>query len=183
MKEKIINNIALITPRLSCHYANLDNKNLVINLYNEKGSTDFLHGINAEQDFELGKKCYPDYKNFGSYLIFENDTNKFIGFGGIQKQEPMRDGSLVLEDEIEFLIMISKYFGGLGYAYEFSSIFLKKFFTLFPHLTIPARVNKENLACIKLLTKLGFKRVGEVDYGNYGNKFDLYRIDHKQLII
>jgi RimJ/RimL family protein N-acetyltransferase len=175
------NQIAFQTPRLEAHFANLNNKNLVLDLYNQKESGQFLEGVSGEQDFNLALKCYNSYQNIGSYLIFENQSKNFVGFGGVQIQEPMQDGSLALNDDIEFLIMISKQFSGFGYASEFSSIFLKNFFNVFPNLTIPARVNKDNAACIKLLTKLGFIYEGETSYHKQENKFHLLRIN-KELI-
>jgi len=168
-------NIFFKTSRLQACLADNDNKKYVIDLYNQKDSKEFLEGIDGELDFKLAVDCYNSYQNIGSYLFFENESKNFVGFGGVQKQEPMLDGTLALEDEIEFLIMISKQFSGLGYAYEFSTIFLERFFNVFPYLTIPARVNKENIVCIKLLQKLGFIHEGEVSYRHYNNKFNLFR--------
>ena len=173
----MLDNIVFNTLRLQAYMANLHNKKYVIDLYNQKDSKEFLEGIDGELDFKLAMDCYDSHQNLGSYLFFENESKNFVGFGGVQRQEPMLDGTLALEDEIEFLIMVSKQFAGFGYAYEFSSIFLEKFFSVFPDLTVPARVNKENIACIKLLQKLGFIYEREVGYRHYNNKFNLFRVN------
>lgn len=170
------NKIAFQTPRLTAHFIDESNKNHVIELYSRPENIEMVHGINAEADIRLSIECYELYKNIGAYLIFENDSNKFVGIGGIQKQEPMNDGSFAMQDcDIEFLIVTHKEFGGRGYASEFCSAFFEKLFELFPNLTVPARVNKNNASCIKLLSKFGFIEAGEVDYHSYGNKFLLLK--------
>ncbi len=170
------NDIAFHTPRLQAHFINQQNKNHVFELYARKENTEFLEGISAELDIQLGIECYGRYNNIGSYLIFENHSNKFVGIGGMQLQEPMVDGSLSITDhDIEFLIILEKEFGGIGYASEFCDAFFNKCFSAFPTLTLPARTDKTNSACIKLLKKFGFAEVGEVDYHVYGNKFSLLK--------
>lgn len=169
--------IAFQTPRLSAHFIDDLNQNLVFDLYSRKENIKFLEGISAENDVRLSRECYDSYNDLGAYLIFENTNKKFIGIGGIQKQEPMSDGSFAMSDEVEFLILMHQEFCGFGYAAEFCSDFFKIFFAAFPQIQVPARVQKENLACLKLLKKFGFEEIGEVDYHKYGNKFALLKND------
>ncbi len=174
MKNKIV----FQTSRLTAVFIDELNQDHIIDLYNRKENIEFIEGINAELDIKLGLECYASYQGIGSYLIFENSSNKFIGIAGIQKQEPMIDGSFSISDcDIEFLIVTHAEFNGRGYASEFCSAFFEKLFTLFPTLLIPARVDKNNAACIKLLTKFGFRDEGEVDYHKQGNKFALLKVD------
>ena len=168
------NQIIFKTARLNAKLMNDVNSHHIIDLYNHKENIEFIEGIKVEEDIRLSIECYKSYKNMGAYLIFENATNNFIGVGGIQKQETMSDGSFAMPNhDIEFLIIMHKEFNGKGYASEFCTVFFQKLFELFPDLKVPARVNKNNLACIGLLKKFGFKEVGEVDYHVYGNKFAL----------
>lgn len=166
------------TDRLRLQPINENNKNYVFELYERKENIEFLHGINAEADIKLSLECYENYKNIGAYLIFENESDNFIGFGGIQKQEPMFDGSFSMQShDVEFLIILNNEFKGKGYATEFCDEFFKKLFAAFPTLIVPARVDKNNLSCIKLLKKFGFCEEGEADYHIYGNKFNLLKIN------
>lgn len=172
------NKIAFQTPRLSAHFIDDSNQNHVIELYARPENIELVHGISAEADIRLSIECYEAYKNIGAYLIFENNSKKFIGIGGIQKQEPMPDGLFAMSNcDIEFLIVTHKEFNGFGYASEFCAAFFAKLFESFPELQIPARVNKANSSCIKLLKKFGFNEEGEVDYHSYGNKFALLKTD------
>jgi RimJ/RimL family protein N-acetyltransferase len=164
------------TARLTAKTIDDSNKKYVLDLYGRKENVEFLHGISAEEDIRLSQECYASYDGIGAYLIFENETNNFVGVGGIQKQELMQDGSYaMLEHDIEFLIILNHEFKGRGYASEFCDKFFKKLFSTFPNLHIPARVNKENSACIKLLKKFGFNEDGETYYHNYNNKFTLLK--------
>lgn len=167
--------IAFTTERLEAHFLTEENQQFVIDLYDKKESGHFLEGIDAMKDIELVMQCYKENNNIGAYLIFCKETGKFIGFGGVQNQEFLRDGSLALADKIEFLIMVDSKQGGRGYGYEFSEAFLKMFFENFPAATLAARVNKENSACLKLLGKVGFVQKGEICYRDHGNKFYLLR--------
>lgn len=169
--------IAFTTDRLEARFLTPQNQQLVIDLYNADGSTQYLEGLDVMKDIELVKKCYKENQNVGSYLFFCKKNNEFIGFGGVQNQESLNDGSLALSDKIEFLIMVGAKHAGLGYGYEFSSEFLKFFFDNFPEISVPARVNKENIACIKLLRKLGFVGYGEVAYRNWDTRFYLLRMN------
>jgi len=169
--------IAFTTDRLEAHFLTPQNQHFVIDLYNADGSTQYLEGLDVMKDIELVKKCYQENQNVGSYLFFSKKNNEFIGFGGVQNQESLNDGSLALSDKIEFLIMVASKNAGLGYGYEFSSAFLRFFFNNFPEISVPARVNKENFACIKLLRKLGFSSDGDVAYRDWGTKFNLLRIN------
>lgn len=171
-------NVIFQTERLQARFVDHSNEKHVIDLYSKKENVEFLEGIDVEADIRLSKECYDAYKKFGSYLIFENKTDKFIGFGGIQKQEPMADGSLALTShDVEFLILIDREAVGKGYAYEFCSAFFSQLFNSFSNLSVPARVDKKNSSCIGLLKKLGFVLEGEIDYHIYGNKFFLFRLD------
>lgn len=175
--------IAFTTNRLNAYFLTAQNQHCVINLYNKKESAEFLAGVDVMKDIELVHQCYLENKNIGAYLFFCNQTHEFIGFGGVQNQEPLQDGSLALQDKIEFLIMVDGKYCGRGYAQEFSSAFLDLFFTNFPQATIPARVNKENVSCRRLLEKIGFKKEGEAAYRNWDQKFDLMRADISSLVI
>jgi len=174
-KYSTASNIAFTTKRLEAQFLTAANQQFVIDLYNQKESGQFLEGVDVMKDIELVMQCYKDNNNIGAYLIFCKETKKFIGFGGVQNQEFLSDGSLALADKIEFLIMVDSKQGGLGYGYEFSEAFLKFFLEKFPDQTLAARVNKENSACLKLLSKVGFIQKGEVCYRDRGNKFCLLR--------
>ncbi len=170
------NNIDFKTARLKAEILTDLNKNHVFDLYNFAENIEFLQGIDAETDIKLSIECAKNYKNIGAYLIFENHTNKLVGVGGIQKQEPMSDGSLAMsEHDVEFLIILNHEFKGRGYASEFCAGFFEKLFNNFPDLEIPARISKKNFACIKLLKKFGFAENGETHYHNYENKFLLMK--------
>ncbi len=169
-----MNNIlAFTTPRLNAYFLDKQNQHLVIDLYKE--SSQFLAGIDVMKDIELVQDCYRK-NNIGAYLFFCKENNDFIGFGGVQNQEPLDDGSLALKDEIEFVIMIDSKHGGRGLAYEFSSCFFDLYFKKFPAVTIPARVDKQNLSCLNLLKKLNFVQEGEVAYRHTDSKFYLLRL-------
>lgn len=170
-----MNKIIFTTPRLEAHLLTKENQNLLIELYDKKENREHLKGLSAFQDIELTFDCY-EQNDIGAYLIFCNQTKNFIGFGGVQNQEPLNDGSLAFEDAIEFLIMIDASHGGKGYAKEFSSHFINYFFENSKLKTIPARVSKENFACIKLLKGLGFQDAGEVPYHEKENKFHFLKI-------
>jgi len=170
------NNIHFNTPRLKAQLLDESNKHHVFDLYNNPQNIEFLHGIDAAQDIELSIKCSAAYSNIGAYLIFENHSNEFVGVGGIQKQEPMWDGSFAMADyDIEFLIILSHEFKGQGYASEFCRGFFEMFFSNFPQIEVPARVAYDNSSCIKLLKKFGFLESGETHYNVYENKFALLR--------
>ncbi len=160
------------SERLEAHLLTKKNQNLLIELYNDKQNTQFLEGLNVIQDIALTYDSY-EQNDVGAYLIFCNKTKNFIGFGGVQNQEPLNDGSFAFSDKIEFVIMIDAKHHWQGYAKEFSQEFLKYFFAKLPNHKIHARVNKQNLGCLKLLAKLGFVRIGEVAYYDKNNIFEL----------
>lgn len=167
--------IAFKTARLEAHFLTAENQQFVIDLYNQKETSQHLDGLDVMKDIELVMQCYEENKNIGAYLFFCNETAEFVGFGGVQNQEFLRDGSLALPDKIEFLIMVNPKFGGLGYGYEFSQAFLQLFSENFRNFSLPARVNKENKSCLKLMEKLGFIMAGEVCYRDLDTKFYLLR--------
>ncbi len=172
------------TPRLKAFQLNEANKHHVIKLYNAAENIEFLEGIDVIKDIELVFECYERYGGIGAYLLFKNDSDEFVGFGGVQRQEPMADGTLAMSDsDIEFLIIIEKKFSGIGFASEFCEAFFQKFFTQHQNLPIVARISGKNLSCIKLLKKFGFVEIGETDYHVYGNKFSLLRLSCEDLKI
>jgi len=167
--------VIFATNRLNACLLTRNNQQFVIDLYCKDKTSQYLQGLDVMQDIELVLQCYAE-NNVGAYLFFCNETDEFVGFGGVQKQEPLDDGSLALQDEIEFLIMVDAKHAGLGYANEFSSGFLEFFFKNFPQKTIPARVHKNNIACLRLLEKIGFIKDGETFYRNLSQPFYLLRI-------
>lgn len=169
-------NNALNSKRLRMQLLDEFNKNHVFDLYARKENIEFLAGIDATQDIELSIRCSKTYSNSGAYLIFENDSEQLVGIGGIQHQEPMIDGSFAMPGhDVEFIIILSHEFKGRGYASEFCEIFFEKLFSNFPNLHVPARVNKKNAACIKLLKKFGFYEAGTTHYHDYKNEFALLK--------
>ena len=159
--------------RLRFEILDESNQNWIYDLYHRPENIEFLEGINAKQDIQLSIQCSAAY-NIGAYLIFENDSDLFVGVGGIQKQEPMNDGSFAMKDyDIEFIIVINPEFKGKGYASEFCDSFFNKLFFQHPQIKVPARVSPKNHSCIKLLKKFGFIEVGEVPYHKASNKFSL----------
>ncbi len=173
-----MNSAIFTTERLEAHLLTKNNEKLLIDLYSRDENTRYLEGLNAIQDIALTFDSYRENNNIGAYLIFCKKTKDFIGFGGVQNQEPLKDGSFAFDEKIEFVIMIDSAHLGKGYAKEFSAAFLNFFFENLPDLVIPARVNQGNFACIKLLEKLGFIKAGEVPYYSYENKFHLLKIDN-----
>lgn len=173
--ENSSDQIAFKTARLEAHFLTPQNQQFIIDLYNSGETLQYLDGLDVMRDIELVLQCYEENKNIGAYLFFCQESGEFIGFGGMQNQEFLQDGSLAMPDKTEFLIMLNPKFGGRGYAYEFSASFLELFFTNFPDANLPARVNKDNGACLKLLKNLGFVEEGEVCYRNWDTKFCLLR--------
>ncbi len=167
--------VVFTTTRLEAHFLTPKNQNLLEELYQKGQTSQHLKGLDAAKDIALTQACYQENNNVGAYLIFHGDSKEFIGFGGIHNQEPLKDGTLALEDAIEFLIMIDENHAGKGYAKEFSAAFLDFFFKNFPQKTLPARVSKDNIACINLLERLGFAHEGETVYYDRENKFYLLR--------
>lgn len=165
------------TERLRAELLCEANQHYIFDLYNHKETVEFLHGVDAARDIDLSIRCSADYQNIGAYLIFENGSNKFIGVGGIQKQDPMEDGSFAMAEDIEFLIVLNHESKGRGYASEFCDAFFKKLFATFPNLHVPARVDQQNAACVKLLKKFGFSEIGETHYYHYESKFALLKND------
>jgi RimJ/RimL family protein N-acetyltransferase len=171
----MINHQIIQTPRLRAELLDESNQNYIFDLYSHKETLEFLHGVDAARDINLSIRCSQDYK-IGAYLIFENDSNEFVGVGGIQKQDPMIDGSFAMQDDdIEFLIVLVHQFKGKGYAAEFCDAFFERFFATFPNLQVPARVDQNNAACVKLLKKLGFSEIGKTHYYVYESKFTLLK--------
>ncbi len=169
-------NKTLKTARLRAELLEEKNCRYVLDLYGDVENIKLLHGIDAAQDIQLSIECSQQYQGTGAYLIFENDSNIFLGVGGVQKQEPMIDGPLAMpEHDLEFLIILDHKAKGKGYATEFCEVFFENLFNTFPNLTIPARTNKENVSCIKLLKKFGFQEEGETFYHNYANPFTLLK--------
>lgn len=168
-------NFSFNTSRLRAELLSDLNKNHIYDLYSHPKTLEFLHGIDADRDIELSIKAAQDYQNIGAYLMFENESNKFVGIGGIQKQDPMIDGKFAMEEDVEFLIVLSNEFHGKGYASEFCQAFFEKLFSNFPELNVPARVDQKNDGCIKLLKKLGFLEKGETHYYFYDSKFSLLK--------
>lgn len=182
MKENFSFNTSRLRAELLCEA----NQNHIFDLYNHEETLKYLHGIDAARDIDLCIRCSQDYQNIGAYLIFENDSDKFVGVGGIQKQDPMHDGSYALANhDIEFLIILGHDFKGKGYAFEFCNAFFQKLFAVFPDLHVPARVDQQNAACIKLLKKFGFIEAGETHYHSYDSKFTLLKnnLDSWQLAL
>ncbi len=99
-----------------------------------------------------------NHKDFGSFKVFERDTNNFIGLGKLAINE--EDLS---EAEIGYLLLPE--FWGKGYGSEIASLMLEKAEESKTLNRITAIIDPNNLASKKILLNNGFisEKICEID--------------------
>lgn len=94
---------------------------------------------------------------FGTFKVFERDTNVFIGMGALVLNQDLT------EAEVEYLLLPE--FWGRGYGTEIVQNLLKKTGVLSTLQQVVATIDPKNIASKKILIRNGFK----------GKKF--YKVD------
>jgi RimJ/RimL family protein N-acetyltransferase len=93
-----------------------------------------------------------------AYWAIYNKSNEFIGQCGLSRN---------YDDSLNFCYAFNKKFWGKGIGSEITSIIIKYLFENFSTINeIKAMSFKNNGASMKILTKLGFANVGEVEEFN-----------------
>lgn len=88
---------------------------------------------------------------YGLWLVFERGLNVLVGFAGFLRAE---------EDSVNLIYGIHPDFGGRGYATEAAECVLRYAAESLAHVRVKADVDEPNVASVRVLEKLGMRRVG-----------------------
>lgn len=95
---------------------------------------------------------------YGKYLIFERGSESFVGTCGVEPYDaqgtPIR--------ELGYRLMLEHW--GKGYATEAAAAVMRYYFEELKHKTLHAFALQQNAPSLKIITRLGFERCGDVTY-------------------
>jgi len=147
------------TKRLTVREMGPDDLDELYELYADERVTKYTEPLFVDKDME--KHYIEDYVEniykyfgFGTWLVHRKEDGKLIGRAGFN----FRPGF----DEPELGFVTGYPFWRKGYAYEVCSHLLYLGKTVFEFGRIQALADKENMASVCLLEKLGFYYVGDV---------------------
>ncbi|MCR5625682.1 MAG: GNAT family N-acetyltransferase [Lachnospiraceae bacterium] len=126
-------------------------------LYDQPGITDYIPGLckyrEEEVEFERAYiKLMYEFCGYGIWNIIDKESGKIIGRAGIAN----RDGF----DDPEIGYLVGKDYQNRGIAKEVVSAIIKYGRSMLGFSRFNAFVHDENIPSIKLITGLGFKKVG-----------------------
>jgi RimJ/RimL family protein N-acetyltransferase len=102
------------------------------------------------------------YMGFGFLAIEERETGRFVGEAGFH--EVRRDMTPSLIGTLETGWVLSPLFHGMGYGMEAMTGLIAWAETNRPEPEMTAIISPENVASLKLATKLGFSELARTDY-------------------
>ncbi|WP_158973646.1 GNAT family N-acetyltransferase [Cellulophaga sp. L1A9] len=110
-----------------------------------------------------------DSLGYSSYTISRKLNGDKIGTCGLYNREGL--------DGIDIGFGLLPGYEGLGYAYEATHEILKAAFEVFEIKELKAITSKENFSSLKLLEKLGLKKIGVTNLPNDSKELLLYKIE------
>lgn len=126
--------------------------------------------IQAIIEKEVG--LYKKFKRRGKWLVYNKLTQELMGYVGLLYIPQL------YKYELSFAF-IDKYRGN-GYATEAATYLVNYAFKELKHKVLVAMVEKENIKCQRVLTKLGFKYQHDIEL--YGYVFELFKITSPAVI-
>ena len=163
LREKGLPLFIADTARTIIRELSLSDIDELFKLYKHPEVTRFMEPLfdyNVEIEYE---KNYIEYiykfYGYGMWLVFDKETRELIGRAGIET----RDESCLEENQAELGYVIRPDLWKRGLAYEVCSKIIKLAREKYRLNSLIARCDKENLASIGLLEKLGFRLKKELD--------------------
>lgn len=118
------------------------------------------------EEFLLHYNHYEMYQ-YGRWAVINKVSNEFLGWCGI-KYHPETN-------EVDLGFRFKKQFWGMGYAFESAEGVIKYGANILKLKRLIARVETRNVASIKLIEKLGFTLVQNIEFnGVEGKLFEIY---------
>lgn len=169
---------------------NINDLDLLIDIYSDQDVIKFFGETTTEQVRKILNRYITRYNelNISKFAVFTKDNNKFVGGCGFDilhdpdnNRNPLGSRSNVhniLNGDLELGYWFYKQYWGKGYATILAYEVIQYAFDKFPHLDrIVAVTDLNNLASQKVLTKLGFEFVKDVESKEYGKEkfFVLYK--------
>lgn len=153
----------LETERLLMRPFNLDDKELIFNIMKDKEMFEFTpdepwqSSETAEDFIKLALWLYDlENKAFRHFFaVTEKESKKIIGMCGVGGIDYDRN-------ENEVFYHIGKDYWGKGYATEAAKAMLEYYFEQLQLSRIIGAVHPDNKASIKVMDKLGLKRIGTI---------------------
>ena len=105
------------------------------------------------------------------FAVIENESGVYLGYCGFRVSDDVNGN--------EFLYGFCRDCWGRGYGYEAARAVLKYLFETYEHNCYLASVDSENAASVRILQKLGFKKIGDIMIDD-SYPADLYAIDREQ---
>lgn len=144
----------------------------IYSLYQESGMADFMEGMSGAAEMERYlfmqyiKHHYPFY-GYGMWSIIEQETGRLIGRAGLENKEYHG------EDVVAIGYMIGTEYQRKGYAAEAVQAICSYAFLELEISQLFAFINSENERSIKLIGKMGFRKIGVEKEGQ--NAYNLNR--------
>jgi RimJ/RimL family protein N-acetyltransferase len=163
----------LHTERLHIRKLTLEDAPFIYELLNSPGWLTYIgdRGVNDLKNAEayIEERYFPGYINgLGNFLVTLKDSNKPIGSCGLYKRANLDHPDIGFAFLPEYL--------GKGYGYEASSAILEYAFTDLNLQQILGFTVDYNVASIKLLEKLGLKKVGTFQFEDDDEELLLFQI-------
>lgn len=131
--------------------------------------------LNYIQRLELFKKdCAEPFSNNAlEFAVIDKESGKYLGYCGFRFSTELGGN--------EFFYGYCRDYWGQGYGFEDADALLQYLFTVLCHDSYIATVNTYNIASIKILKKLGFRKVSQLAIEGIG-AVDKYVIEKKDYL-
>lgn len=155
LKKQLTENNSYETERLIIRPMNLEDKEVIFELYNSPKFIKYIGNRNiktiADAENYIKDKFLPQFEKlgFGNYMVIVKDGNKKIGGVGIFEREGL--------EVVDIGFSLLEEFEGKGYAYEAAQKVMSVGMNQFGLKKISAITSKDNFSSQKLIEKLGLK--------------------------
>lgn len=153
----------LETDRCIIREHSLEDYDAICDIYRHESMTEFMEPLFEPDEEREYQKQYIEriYKFFGYglWLVVNKADGKVIGRAGVETKESCKDSG-----QVELSYQIAVPFQNQGYATEVCSSIIDYTFDILGKKSIIARVDKENIPSVRLITKLGFRHIEGDEY-------------------
>ena len=140
-------------------------------LYDSPHMTDFIEPLLSYEEEVKYQKLYKekiyDVYGYGMWAVFDKKTDELIGEAGLEHRPDINRNKFPYEwmwapDVSELGFCFAEKLWGQGYATEVCRGIIDYGIKVLGHTCFFARAEDENIASIRVLTKLGFKKYDDI---------------------
>ncbi|MCR4610760.1 MAG: GNAT family N-acetyltransferase [Lachnospiraceae bacterium] len=160
--------IILETKRCIIREHTVDDYDAIRDIYDDEDMTEYIEPLFEPEEEKVYLNNYIEYIyklfGYGLWLIVDKASNEVIGRAGVETREICKDKS-----QVELSYQVKKEYQGKGIATEVCRQIIDYTFNILKKDSIIARVDKGNLASVRLMDKLGFSLLEDGLYIKYAN--------------